>query len=116
MIRYHKISPQDTLKKSLPEIVMYLEEGWEEVKGQLQMHVDLKCAIMNAPNFHKKDEKPYEWKDFLPKELLPEKQKPQKLTPEEKAERWAAAGAAWCDSLDPYKNGLKRLPSEGKKQ
>jgi hypothetical protein len=121
MIRFHGISPQDTLKLSIPEIELYLEEGWENTKSKMQMHIDLKCAILNGSHFHKKDDKPYEWKDFLPKDFLPEKAPRRELSKEEKAAMWSAAGNAFvgrCEDprkkVSMRKKGSKRLPSQSK--
>jgi len=120
MIRYHGKSPQETSKLAFPEVVMFIEEGTEELKGELRRHADLKCAIMNASHFQKKDEKPYEWKDFLPKELLPEQAPIKELSHEEKAALWSAAGNAFVNQcrqkVPTMENKRVRLHSKGKKR
>ena len=103
MLKFCKILPAETLKMSLGEIYICIDEGWQEYRWSIQKHVDLKCAMLNGPWSHKKDQKLYEWKDFLPKELLPEQQKPKELTPEEQAAMWSAAGNAYVNQANRNK-------------
>ena len=86
--------PASTLKMSLGEIALCLDCGYENFKTDVQLHVDLKCAILNASWTHRKDKRLWTWGDFLSKEMLPPKPKKREITESEKSKRWAAAGAA----------------------
>jgi len=88
---------------SIGEIEILIEEGWQEYKWNIQKHADLKCAILNASWSHKKDEKLYEWKDFLPEELLPEKPKKKEISKDEQSALWSAAGNAYVNKCPKKK-------------
>jgi len=94
MLKFCDEKPAATLKMSLGEIHLCLEEGFEKFKCEMQLHADLKCAILNAPWTHKRDKKVWVLEDFLPKKMLPPKTKKREVTEAEKSKRWAAAGAA----------------------
>ncbi len=94
MHKFCEEKPASTLKMSLGEIALCLDGGYEKFKTEMQLHTDLKCAILNAQWTHRKDKRLWTWGDFLPKEMLPPKPKKRETTEAERSKRWAAAGAA----------------------
>lgn len=78
-----RILPRECLLLTESEIIIILEEGNELFNERLILHADMKTATLNAPHFQKRNQKPYEIEEMLPKEVL--KGLKRELKPEDQA-------------------------------
>jgi hypothetical protein len=86
---------------NLSEIAIVLDEGRELLDEKMIFHVDIKTAILNAPHFYKRNQKPYLPNEFLPKNIV--KALKKEVRPEDQARLIQERGDALAAKCRQYK-------------
>jgi hypothetical protein len=87
---------------SLGELDIVLEEGYQEFNDNLKLHMDLKCAILNAQYSRRRGGGLYSIEDFLGSN-----RKHESISPEEQAQRVSEHGRALAQNCDRHRKHRK---------